>query len=246
MRDIVSYVFAFVTGLVFGSFANVLIYRPIAGLKLNEPRFSICPRCGARIRWYDNVPLLSYVLLRGRCRHCGGRISARYPIVELTYGLVFLLNALLLPPDLAIAMSAIFTVSLPAFLIDLKIMMLPDYTWATVLVVAIYLSLTHFRETLILDVAGGVLTLMVMLLLKIRYKEGIGEGDLFLFPTYALAAGLMFTPVFMLGSSLSGLIYGAVKRKAKVPFGPFIIAWGYTLVMLRALFCSEGGCGIIP
>lgn len=88
---------AFVFGLVFGSFANVVIYRTprkkeLAGT-ISSPAGSYCPQCRARIRWYDNVPLASYVLLRGRCRACGAPISWRYPGVEFASGLLFALAA---------------------------------------------------------------------------------------------------------------------------------------------------------
>lgn len=82
-------------GLIIGSFLNVVIYRSTKeGLKLWDPPYSFCPNCKKRIRWYDNVPLLSYVLLKGRCRYCGWKIPLRYPIVEFLTGLVFLLNSL--------------------------------------------------------------------------------------------------------------------------------------------------------
>ncbi|MFW6113629.1 MAG: prepilin peptidase, partial [Actinomycetota bacterium] len=82
-------VIAFLFGLVVGSFDNVAIYRVPEGESLVSPR-SFCPKCKNPIAWYDNIPLISYIILRGRCRHCGLSISPRYPLVEMTSGLLFL------------------------------------------------------------------------------------------------------------------------------------------------------------
>ncbi|HCL98457.1 MAG TPA: prepilin peptidase [Fervidobacterium sp.] len=225
--------FWFIIGAIFGSFANVLIYRPMAGLKLTEPRFSICPNCGATIRWYDNVPILSYLVLRGRCRDCGAKISIRYPIIEITYALSFLLNHAIFPMDLAIVLDIIFTVSVPAIFIDLRKMLLPDYTWICTLVASIYANLYHFSDYWLLDIIGAVVALTILLLLKMRYKDGIGAGDLFLLPTFAYACGFVYMPFLLLFSSLLGIIFGAVKKSKVIPFGPAIISVGYVLVFLR-------------
>ena len=90
-------VLAGVLGLLVGSFLNVVIHRVPAGRSILAPP-SACPACGARIRWHDNVPVVSWLLLRGRCRHCGAAIPVRYPLVELGTGLAFALVALGLAP----------------------------------------------------------------------------------------------------------------------------------------------------
>ncbi|ODN31131.1 prepilin peptidase [Fervidobacterium thailandense] len=233
MWDFVKYFTVFVLGLIFGSFSNVLIYRPVAGLRLNEPRFSICPHCKARIKWYDNIPLVSYILLRGRCRNCGERISLRYPLVELLHGVVFLLNVIFFPLEIAFALNALFLVSFSAAVVDFKILMLPDYTWIVTLIVATYINLTRFRSQLILDLSAGVVVLLLLLLLKLRYKDGLGEGDIFLFPVYAFACGFLYMPLLLLLSSSLGIIFGYVKKIKVIPFGPFIVSVGYVLVLIR-------------
>lgn len=80
-------VLAFVSGLCLGSFLNVVLYRLPRGMSIVAPR-SFCPNCRHQVRWYDNVPVLSYLILRGKCRDCGAKISWRYPAVELVTGLV--------------------------------------------------------------------------------------------------------------------------------------------------------------
>ena len=89
--DIVIGVFIWLLGLCVGSFLNVVVYRLPAGLSINKPRRSFCPRCNQPIAWYDNIPVLSWLLLRARCRRCGGSISVQYPLVEALTGLSFVL-----------------------------------------------------------------------------------------------------------------------------------------------------------
>ncbi|QAV32970.1 leader peptidase (prepilin peptidase) / N-methyltransferase [Fervidobacterium changbaicum] len=233
MWNKVSLLFWFALGTIFGSFANVLIYRPIAGLKLTEPRFSVCPHCRRRIAWYDNIPIISFILLRGKCRHCGGKISLRYPLVELSFGLSFLVNHLLFPTDIALAMDAIFVASVPALFTDFKLMLLPDYTWITVLISSFLINLFHFKALILLDALGALISLGILFVLKLRYKDGIGEGDLFLLPVYAFAVGITFMPFLLLGSSLGGIVYSLLRKDRLIPFGPFIIFFGYLLLFLR-------------
>jgi len=237
MWDKIIYVAWFIIGAIFGSFANVLIYRPIAGLKLTEPRFSVCPTCRRRIEWYDNIPLISFIILKGKCRHCGTKISPMYPLVEFVFGLSFLINHILFPIDVALCLDAVFLVSIPAVFIDFKLMLLPDYTWITILIVGIYTNVTYFRQFMILDIIGGLISLSVLLFLRMRYKDGIGDGDLFLLPVYSFAVGSMFMPFLMLGASVGGMVYSIIRRNKVIPFGPFIIFFGYSLFFLR-LFMS--------
>jgi len=220
-------------GTIFGSFANVLIYRPIAGLKLTEPRFSVCPSCRKRIAWYDNIPILSFIILRGRCRHCDAKISVRYPLVELIFGVSFLINHILFPLDVALLTDAIFVASVPAIFTDLKLMLLPDYTWITVLASAFLINVVHFRGSMFLDVFGALISLGILIVLKMKYKDGIGEGDLFLLPVYSFAVGFSFMPLLLFGASLGGIVYSLLSKNRVIPFGPFIIIFGYSLLFVR-------------
>ena len=92
MADALVGIFIWLVGLCIGSFLNVVIYRLPAGLSISNPARSFCPHCQAGIRWFDNVPVLSWLLLRGRCRHCSAPISVQYPLVEALTGLVFVLT----------------------------------------------------------------------------------------------------------------------------------------------------------
>jgi len=235
MWDKVIFLFWFIVGTIFGSFSNVLIYRPIAGLKLTEPRFSVCPNCKKRIKWYDNIPLVSFIVLRGRCRYCKSKISVGYPLIELLFGVVFLINYMLFPIDIALCLDLVFLVSVPAIFTDFKLMLLPDYTWITILVVSSYLNIVHFYKFLGVDVIGALISLGVLLFLRIRYKDGIGEGDVFLLPVFSFAVGFFFMPFLMLCASVGGIIYSVIRKSRIIPFGPFIIFFGYGLFFLRML-----------
>ena len=116
----------FVLGLVVGSFLNVVIYRIPRKIKLHDPSRSFCPHCGATIAWYDNIPLLSYLILKGRCRNCGDPISPRYPLVELLTALGFMAGGLVFD-----TMGALFNALVVASLvvltfIDLETLTIPD------------------------------------------------------------------------------------------------------------------------
>jgi leader peptidase (prepilin peptidase)/N-methyltransferase len=122
--------FAFVLGAVVGSFLNVCIYRMPLGLSVNEPRRSFCPRCKWQIPWHHNIPLLSWLLLRGRCANCGGRISVRYFGVELLTALLFLAVWLSFPWVLALPYWILVSLFIVATFIDFEHFIIPDeITW---------------------------------------------------------------------------------------------------------------------
>lgn len=116
----------FVVGLICGSFLNAVIHRLPRGIGLGFPRRSFCPSCGRSLPWYENLPVLSWLLLRGRCAGCSGRISARYPFVEILTAGMFLLLWLAFPPGVAAAYMVFMALLVAATFIDLEHMILPD------------------------------------------------------------------------------------------------------------------------
>ncbi len=228
-------IFWFILGSIFGSFGNVLIYRPIAGLKVSKPSFSVCPQCGSRIKWYDNIPIFSYLYLRGRCRNCKNPISIRYPLVEVIVAIVFALHSFYFPTQITLGINAVFFVSFVSSIIDFKIMMLPDYAWIVVSIVGLYYNI--LAGELLINLIAGIIILSVLLLLKLKYKNGIGEGDIFLLPAFAFLTGLFYLPYLVLVASLLGLIYYFLSSKKEriIPFGPFICISGYIFTLLRLL-----------
>src|SRR6187455_467110 len=118
--------FAFVLGAVVGSFLNVCIYRMPLGLSVNEPKRSFCPSCKKQIPWHQNLPLLSWLSLRGRCANCGARIAFRYFAVELLTALMFLAVWLWFPWQIAIAYWVLVSLLIAATFIDFEHFIIPD------------------------------------------------------------------------------------------------------------------------
>jgi leader peptidase (prepilin peptidase) / N-methyltransferase len=221
---------AAVGGLVAGSFLNVVIARLPDRRSLVRPR-SQCPSCGTAIRPYDNVPVLSWFLLRGRCRSCGERISSRYPLVEaLTAGLcVLVIVAKGTDWDgwLGIAMVLVLV---PVTFIDLDHRIIPNRILLPGAVVALAILAAanpdRLPEHLIAAAAAGGFLLLAVL----AYPRGMGMGDVKLAGVLGLYLGRSVAPA-MLAALLAGTLVGAgimaskgayAGRKTAVPFGPFL------------------------
>jgi leader peptidase (prepilin peptidase) / N-methyltransferase len=241
-----------VLGLVVGSFLNVVVHRVPAGLSVVAPASS-CPRCGHGIRARDNVPVVSWVLLRGRCRDCSTRISARYPLVESATAVLFLLVVLRFGPALVeardglaaaaataqlVAMLYLMAISTALTLIDLDVHRLPN---ALVLpaypVIAVLLAVSSALDGDWPALLRGVIGLVVLggayLLLAVAVPGGMGLGDVKLAGVLGLVlAYLGWGPLavgafgaFVLGGSFAiGLmVLGRVQRGSGIPFGPWML-----------------------
>lgn len=231
---VVFVVFAFIFGSVVGSFLNVCIYRLPREQSVAFPP-SRCPGCGSGIRWYDNIPLLSYLLLRGRCRSCGSKISPQYPVVELINGLLTLFLFLKLGPSPTFLVLFLFTSALVVItFIDLEHQIIPDVISlpgiAIGFAVSFFLPWLGWKSSLIGIVAGGGSLLVVAygyeLLTK---KEGMGGGDIKLLAMMGAFLGWRAVPFILFASSLIGSAVGislmvAQKKDSKlaIPFGPFL------------------------
>lgn len=229
------YVFIFLLGAVFGSFINVVIYRLPRDVSLIWPP-SACPSCGERIKFYDNVPILSYILLRGRCRKCSTRISARYPIVEALSGLLLMwVLAAGGAPGLAASRAVLVLFLLAVALIDWEHMIIPDELSLGGCVVGFVLGffnpeITVAESLLGIFLGGGVLLGIGYLYQRIRGVEGLGGGDVKLAAMVGAFLGWKGLVICILAGSLTGSVYGislmASGRGAqtKVPFGTFLAA----------------------
>ena len=220
-------------GLLLGSFLNVVIYRLPRGESLTKPA-SRCPSCGAPVKPYDNIPVVSWLLLRGRCRNCGTRISARYPIVEALTAAVFVGAALArgVDDDLALwlpfaaMLIAVAGIDLDHRIIPNKIL-LPAAIWGLAATIA-------FRPDNIDDslIAGGI-AFGALLLTVVAYPAGMGMGDVKLAGVMGIYLGSGVAPA-MLAAFLAGSIVGLAiiaregrdARKKGVPFGPFLALGG--------------------
>lgn len=226
-------VLAAVMGLAIGSFLNVVIYRLPRGISIVTPR-SRCPRCSQPIRFYDNIPLLSFALLRGGCRACKTPIPWRYPLVEFLGLASVMAAALLSPTPAAAAVRAAFLLAMIAvFFIDLDHRIIPDEISIGGIVIGLLLAPTlgiGRVPALIGAVAGaGGLLLIAFAYQKLRGLTGMGGGDIKL--AGAIGAflgwpGLLLTLVIgsFLGSAvgIGLLLRGRATAKSALPFGCFL------------------------
>ncbi|HEX3693530.1 MAG TPA: prepilin peptidase [Solirubrobacteraceae bacterium] len=222
--------FAGLFGAIFGSFLNVVVYRLPRRESLVRPA-SRCPHCQTAIRPYDNVPLLSWLLLRGRCRDCAAPIPWRYPLVEALTALLCVVAVIAGGSTATVALDVVFILLLvPIALIDLEHKIIPNSLTGlgALLAIAIGTALDPSGETTRLiagAAAGGAL-----LLVALAYPRGMGMGDVKLAAVMGLFLGSSVAPA-MLIALLAGSVFGAVlasrsgarsARKTAVPFGPFL------------------------
>ena len=228
--------FVFITGLVFGSFANVLIYRLPRGLSPVAPS-SFCPVCGEAISFYDNIPLLSYILLGGKCRRCSSRISIRYLLVELFSGFSFAAPVFFFgftaQAFQIIVLLYFFIIITP---IDLKYALIPDEINLALFFFGVlipksgapYLR-TAFFSVLSALIAGLVLFMIAAAAAKIFGEEAMGMGDVKLIAALAATTGMssIFWLIFI--SSVLGSVVGITvkiikksKGYTRIAFGPYL------------------------
>jgi leader peptidase (prepilin peptidase) / N-methyltransferase len=224
---------AAVLGLLIGSFLNVVAYRLPRGESLVAPR-SRCPGCAAAIASYDNIPVLSWMLLRGRCRRCGNAISIRYPLVEVTTAILYALVVVAQDDALGIALGLLLVTALiPITLIDLDVRLIPNRITlpaaVTALVAAVIFDVSFVPEQLIAGAACGF-----FLLAALAYPRGMGMGDVKLAGMLGLYLGRAVAPALFV-ALIAGVVVGAViiarvggreGRKTAVPFGPFLALGG--------------------
>lgn len=227
--------FIFLLGSCIGSFLNVGIYRLPLGLSIVFPARSFCPHCQAPIRAYDNIPLLSYFFLAGKCRDCGGKISGRYPLVEALTGGIAL--ALFWQYGFSSAFFSLFLLSSALIVItfiDLDHRIIPDVISLPGVVIgfllAVFLPSVTIKESLIGIIAGGgSLYLVAFLYEKLAKREGMGGGDIKLLAMIGAWLGWKAIPFTLFFASLSGTLIGGGAmllykqgRHYAIPFGPFL------------------------
>lgn len=239
-------------GLVFGSFANVVIWRFPRGESLSQPG-SHCPRCDTPIAWYDNVPIVSWTLLRGRCRSCGEPISVRYPTVELLSGLLWLLAGLTfgLTWQTAGAVFLFYLLMIVSY-IDADLMRIPNQLVALMIGVGLVGALVYqvlgvpvvplvplgpgvLSSPLVMALVGALVSSGLSLAIAVAYAfvrktRGFGMGDVKLLAAIGVFLGLYGLLALFLGSVMGagwGLLAGRGEEGAlrrRFPFGPFLAA----------------------
>ncbi len=227
--------FAALMGLVIGSFLNVVAWRLPRGENLSHPG-SHCPKCQTPIKPYDNVPVLGWLLLRGRCRACQAPISARYPLVEAATGALYVVVVAVCWEDpWRIALGiALVTLLVPVTLIDLDVRRIPNALTAPFAVVALVLLAALEPERLPEHLIAGAAAFAFFYLAAVAKPGGMGFGDVKLVGVLGLYLGRAVAPAIFI-ALISGVVIGGVVmarlgvqqgRKTKVPFGPFLALGG--------------------
>src|SRR5947209_9076864 len=220
-------------GLMIGSFLNVVAYRLPRGESLVRPR-SHCTGCGAEVRPYDNVPVLSWLLLRGRCRSCSERISPRYPLVELLTGALFAAIAIVRGVDARLALELPFAAMLVAVAaIDIDHRIVPNRILAPIAVYGVVVGALVDPHVLVAGLIAGAGAFTFLLVAALAYPAGMGMGDVKLAGVMGLFLGLSILPalaVAFIAGSVVGIAllvrHGADARKRGVPFAPFMALGG--------------------
>ena len=225
-----------VFGLLVGSFLNVVIYRLPRLMSITWVR-SKCPKCGKKIYWYENIPVISYIFLMGKCSACKSKISIKYPIIELitAVGAYFIAPEYLTSESLLyfILYFTVFCILLSQFMIDLEHKLLMDSL--NLILALVFLVFTYKEGDWLFSIIGGLVGFGVPLAItwlfyKLRGVVGLGGGDIKLYGAlgiYLGGHGIIHNMVFScgLGAILGGLLLatGVIKRDQPIPFGPFII-----------------------
>lgn len=221
------YIIFFICGLVIGSFLEVVIYRVPRKISIIKPG-SYCPSCSGKIAFYDNIPLISYILLRGRCRNCKVRISPKTFIIEILTGLLFVLNYFFFGLSIQTVIGIIFSsVLIAVSFIDIDLRIIPNVIVIpfTAVGLALNIYLNPVRWWMPFAFSAGAFTFM--LIINLIYPKGMGMGDVKL----SLMVGAFLVKSVIAGLFLGflvGAIFGVAiiikKRKMRqtIPFGPFI------------------------
>lgn len=241
-------------GLLIGSFLNVVIWRVPRGESVARPA-SHCPACGREVRPRDNVPVVSWLLLRGRCRDCAAAIGRRYPLVELATGVLFAVVAVRFGFDAALpAFLYLAAIGVALWMIDLDVKRLPDvivlpsYVVASLLLAAAAVASGEWGD-LVRALLGMAALYGLFLLLALIYPAGMGFGDVKLAGVLGLYLGWLGWAEVVTGGFLGFLLGGVAGlglmaiqragRKTQIPFGPFMLAgaliailWGGALADL--------------
>ncbi len=263
------YATVFFTGLCVGSFLNVVAFRlPVIMdrewkrechqfLELDEPEFddythalglslpaSACPACGHTIRFWENIPVLSYLLLRGKCSACDSAISIQYPLIEILTAVASIIVAWHFGITLQTPAMLIFTWILIALvLIDIKKQLLPDNITLPLMWLGIFISLfnlfINLQGSIIGAIAGYLVLWSVFQLFKlVTGKEGMGYGDFKLLAALGAWGGYTLLPQIILISSVIGSIFGIsmillklTRKQQPIPFGPYLAIAGWIALM---------------
>ncbi|MFC2948649.1 prepilin peptidase [Virgibacillus sediminis] len=229
--EMVYTIIFFLFGLIFGSFFNVVGLRLPKGMPFANDR-SACPQCGSHLSWYENIPLLSFILQKGKCLHCHERISPLYPMIEVMTGLLFMTSYLLLGLQLELATPLLLISMLMIILVaDLVYMQIPNKVLLFFLPFTILIRILVPLDPWWSPILGGALGLLITSAIIIISRGGMGAGDMKLFGVLGLILGVEMLMVAFFLSCMIGAVIGfillafkVVGRRQPVPFVPYIVA----------------------
>ena len=256
MPETTFLIVAAVLGLSVGSFLNVCIYRLPRGESVLRPR-SRCPKCQRSLTWYENVPVVSWLVLRARCGGCGARISARYPAIEIVTALLWVLIVWTTPPGWLLASRLVLATALIVlFMIDLEHQLLPNAITLPGIVAGFLFSLvTHPGpvDSLIgIIVGGGVLYAIAAAYYLLRKEEGMGMGDVKMLAMVGAFLGWQQVLLTLVLSSFAGAVIGLAVMSLQrgtlryaLPFGTFL-AVGTLIAMLAGEQILAWYVGLYP
>ena len=240
---IVLPIFSFLFGASIGSFLNVVIFRMPRGISIIKPN-SFCPQCKKPIPWFENIPIVSYIVLRGRCSGCRKRISIKYPLIEVLTALLFLWLYL----RFEISWELLFYLIMFTFLIiisgiDLSHQVIPDIiSIPGILLGIVFHAITGGLVTALIGFVfgGGLIFLIRVLGGKIYKKEVMGMGDVFLTAMIGAFVGFPLIIVAIFIGALTGALIGIVylistqqDRERPIPFGPFLAIGGMAIILFQ-------------
>jgi len=262
----IVYIFLFIFGLLVGSFLSVIIYRETKGSDNKSKSFfpswiagrSYCDHCHKKIVWYDNIPLLSYIILKGKCRYCGEKIDRSYPLFELFVALEFVWIYWLLgrfsfftnmegifSVGVLIYWLFVFSIGLALAVIDIKRQILPDSLIVTGVLISLFRLFFTGRWEFLISALGlfGFYLVIYYASMLVYGKEGLGFGDVKLALFVGLVLGwwqwvIMATIIaFLTGSVVSVILILSRKKKLKssLAFGPFML-WGMVIAKIAGEF----------
>ncbi len=234
-------VYFFLLGLIIGSFLNVVIYRVPAEVSIAKGR-SKCPGCDATIKAYDLIPVISYLILRGKCRNCGAKISARYPLIELLTGVMFLVAYLVEGFDIkAVLAMAVAAILISISAIDFDHMIIPNGLVIALIPIAVAYAIWDKDVTLLSRIIGAFAVSLPLFLLIIIIPDSFGGGDVKLMFVMGFILGWQSTLVgTFIGIIMGGAVATAVLLKNKrkdegkqthIPFGPWLAIGSFVALL---------------
>ena len=236
-----NYFFIFIIGAIIGSFINVCIYRLPKNLNIVWDRSS-CPRCKKKIKWFDNIPIFSFIILKLKCRYCKKPISVQYFLIEFISAL-FLCSVFAIVPNYIdiFLLSIVFYIFIIIFMIDIKHYIIPDSLNFSLILIGIFKNFLpettlNLNQDMLQSFIGGALGYLIIWIIIILYKkirdvEAMGLGDAKLLSGLGFLFGMQSIFFIIFIAAILGLVFSVPKLltkksslKSAIPFGPFLIA----------------------